>query len=63
MRLKSCAVYSSDGMSAKGCAVYAADTLDGLKETVEALRKVDVSTDAVWNVCSPESLTAGVGSL
>lgn len=43
MRLKSCAVYSSDGMSA----VYAADTLDGLKETVKALRKVDVSTDAV----------------
>ncbi|HFC8821859.1 TPA: hypothetical protein ACFU14_001105 [Neisseria cinerea] len=39
--MKSCAVYSSDGMSAKGCAVYAADTLGGLKETVEALRKVD----------------------
>ena len=47
MWLKSCAVYSSDGMSAKECAVYAADTLDGLKETVEVLRKVDVSTDAV----------------
>jgi len=28
-------------MSAKECAVSAADTLDGLKEMVEALRKVD----------------------
>ena len=47
MRLKFCAVYSSDGMSAKECAVYAADTLDGLKETVEAEKGGRLSTDAV----------------